>query len=541
MSELFGREPSEEEELRVGSRIIGGANFDPGPDSGSEAVPVQDQWPEPTPLTGLGALPEFPVNLLTPWLGDFSSGLATETQTPLGLCAPMVLAVAASAVQRNVGVRVRAGWSEPTNVFMVSALESGGRKSAVFTRATRPLEQRERDLAKGMREKIAAAENEIAIMKKALARRQEEAAKAEPSDRARLVEESKALAIELAGKSVPKAPRLVASDVTAERLGALLAENGGRMGAFSDEGTLFKVVGGLYNDRGGNLDPLLKAHAGTTIRYDRQGQTGFVESPALTIGMLVQPKIIVDMAANPQFRGEGFLARIAFSVPRSTVGERDENAPAMDEGTSRDYDRNMEKLLSIEPAEDDRGRPAAHVLHVGRDALDALLEFMRRIEPHRGQHGTLGHISDWACKADGLVVRIAAILHLCDHANDYEPWVASTSGSVMDRAIGIVEGYFLPHSLAAFNLMGASPATALANRAVGVIVRQGWREPFTRKVICDALKVEVADWSKAHAVLAEKVLVQDLPTKKTGGRPRGPYYLANPGLFDAAWAQELAR
>jgi hypothetical protein len=59
------------------------------------------------------------------------------------------------------------------------------------------------------------------------------------------------------------------------------------MAVLSDEATIFKVTGGLYSSNGaGNLDVLLKAHAGTDIRTDRQGQAEpiYVPEPALTLG-----------------------------------------------------------------------------------------------------------------------------------------------------------------------------------------------------------------------------------------------------------------
>jgi hypothetical protein len=90
-------------------------------------------------LTDLDALPDFPTKCLTPWLRNFVEALAVETQTPTGLVGPMCLAVVATTVQRKVCVRVRQGWSEPLNIWMVAALPPGMRKSGVFTRAVRPV------------------------------------------------------------------------------------------------------------------------------------------------------------------------------------------------------------------------------------------------------------------------------------------------------------------------------------------------------------------------------------------------------------------
>ena len=48
-----------------------------------------------------------------------------------------------------------------------------------------------------------------------------------------------------------------------------------------------------------------------------------VRKPALTLGLVVQPDVIRDLARKPGFRGSGLLARIFFSLPQSLVGSRD--------------------------------------------------------------------------------------------------------------------------------------------------------------------------------------------------------------------------
>src|SRR6185369_5360417 len=67
-------------------------------------------WSDPLPFTDLAGLPDFPVKHLPSWLGNFVLALSVETQTPLGLCGPMCLAVVAAAVHRKVAVHVRPGW-----------------------------------------------------------------------------------------------------------------------------------------------------------------------------------------------------------------------------------------------------------------------------------------------------------------------------------------------------------------------------------------------------------------------------------------------
>ena len=51
------------------------------------------------------------------------------------------LAVMAAACVKKFEVEVKPGWREPVNVFTVTALPPGNRKSAVFRDAVEPLEE----------------------------------------------------------------------------------------------------------------------------------------------------------------------------------------------------------------------------------------------------------------------------------------------------------------------------------------------------------------------------------------------------------------
>ena len=506
---------------------------------GTTAVPPP--WSKPVPFTDLGALPDFPVKRLPWWLSCFVEALGTETQTPLGLCGPMCLAVLAAAVQRKVSIVVRPGWVEPANVWMVAALESGGRKSAVFTRAAKPIEDRERELAIGLSEKIAEAEEEAAAIDGALQAKRREHTKAEtPELRTVLLREAKELAVQLKRlkATVPTAPHLIAADVTTERLGAMLAQNGGRMAVFSDEGTLFKVAGGLYSKNdSSNIDVLLKAHSGTTIRTDRQGREGvFVPLPALTLGLLVQPTVVRGLTQNPHFRGEGFLARIAYSLPVSMVGHRDEDAPPIPLEVGQRYEEVVGALLRLPDAIDDQGDPVPHVMHVSDDARSKLVRgFMRRIEPRLGRDGDLGHMADWGGKAAGLAVRLAGVIHLAEHTQEREPWTVPISATAMDCGIALAEEYFLPHALAAFDLMGATAEVDLA-RGILRWVAEHRAERFTRANLHRQLRRRVREGHPEEWDTPLRLLVSLGYLRSTDGGAKAGEYEVNPDVLEGGAA-----
>ena len=136
---------------------------------------------------------------------------------------------------------------------------------------------------------------------------------------------------------MPPIPRLVADDVTPEAAASLLAEQGGRLAIISAEGGIFDIIAGRYSGNVPNMDLWLKGHSGDPMKVDRKGRPPeYVRRPALTLGLMIQPAVLSAIAANRQFRGRGFLARILYAYPVSKVGHR--------------------AIAPAPPATDDRGR-----------------------------------------------------------------------------------------------------------------------------------------------------------------------------------------
>lgn len=116
-------------------------------------------------------------------------------------------------------------------------------------------------------------------------------------------------------QSVPVLPRLVADDITTEAAASLLAEQGGRLAVLSAEGGIFSTLAGRYSGGSPSLEVFLKGHAGDLLRVDRKGRPAeHIESPALTLGLALQPEVLRDIARIPGFRSRGLLARILYAL-----------------------------------------------------------------------------------------------------------------------------------------------------------------------------------------------------------------------------------
>jgi hypothetical protein len=284
-----------------------------------QPAPVAGWDSDPTPLTPRRLVPPFPVDALPSWVADMVLAVSEFTQTPLDLPGCLALAALSTAAGGRAEVEIRPGWREPCNLYTVVAMPPGSRKSAVFAAMTAPLLEAETQLVEQARPRIVEADLARKIAAKEAERRTVDASNlCDPAARA----EALAAAADAtlgADKPIPALPRLIADDVTTEAAGSLLAEQGGRLAVLSAEGGIFSTLAGRYSGGVPSLE-VFKGHAGDLLRVDRKGRPAeHVPSPALTLGLALQPEVLADIARMPGFRGRGLLARILYSVPENTV------------------------------------------------------------------------------------------------------------------------------------------------------------------------------------------------------------------------------
>jgi hypothetical protein len=307
------------------------------------------------------------------------------------------------------------GWREPVNIYTAVAMHAGSRKSAVFSIMTAPLLTAERELVERVNGVRVEAEQSKKLAERDAARFEQIAAAAEPERRDAALADAISAAMAAEGIAVPAIPQLVADDLTPEAAASLLAEQGGRLALLSAEGGVFAAMAGRYTGVP-SIEVLLKGHAGDLLRANRKGRPPeHVAHPALTLGLALQPSVFRDIASMPGFRDRGLLARILYSLPDNTVGQRRIGAPPVLESISAAYSENLRALVcSLADWTD----PA--VLLVTPEANEAILELERAIEPRMDarQGGDLAHIADWANKHTGATIRIAALLHLATHLRD---------------------------------------------------------------------------------------------------------------------------
>jgi len=505
---------------RGGSRLASAHSGDSGNSGDEETRP----WEAPVPFYEFD-LPPFPTDTLPDWLRDYVEAKATETQTPRDLPAMVALSVLAASCAKVVEVEVRPGWVEPLNLYTIVSLEPGNRKSAVFRDAVKPLEDFEEEETRRQVGEIKAAEIRYELKQKQLVQAQAALKKATPEESAACEREVRRCAEELADIKIPVLSRMLADDVTPEKLATLLAEQGGRIAVMSAEGDIFDMMGGRYGQGGmPNFGVFLKGHVGDPIRVDRVNRpTEYIKRPAITLGLTVQPEVLQGLTRHPGFRGRGLLGRLFYSLPKSLMGRRKIKPLPTSIRISAAYRHRIAALLDLSWEKGSEGNWQPEKLLLTSEAEEDFEEFERWIEPQLGPEGELASMRDWGGKVVGGVARIAGLLHMAEHAMNPAPWKRLIRANTIKQAVTIGR-YLIVHARAAYAQMGTDPDVEAARHVLTWLTAQG-TTTFTKRELYQATKgrfKKVAALQPALTILTEHGYIRPKASAPHPGPGRKP-------------------
>jgi replicative DNA helicase len=481
-------------------------------------APVDD-WADHEPFDSID-VPTFPVHALSPWLRDWAASAAEFCQVPVDMPAAIGLAAASLAASRRFHVRVRGGWEEPTNLWIVVAASPAERKSPIFKHATMAVYGFLEAEAKRLGPSIRDRQLEREVLSGQFEAAKAAAIKNKPYEGGDARLAARELGEKLASLEEISVPSLLADDCTPEALAVMLSSNEERMGLFSAEGGPFEMMAGRYSERGSNFEIYLKAHSGDHHLVNRIKREPIqLSEPLLTMALTVQPSVIAGLHGKDGFRGRGLLARVLYSLPKSPVGKRSIDTEQIPDAESEHYNRAM-LLLLLHPGEE-------RMLQMSEDADRARARLQLELEPRLGPDGDLHAIGDWAGKFIGAVCRIAGVLHVADHALALDALPDQICVETFNRAAEIGR-YFLAHARAAFDAMGADEDTELAKRVWAWVCRKSVSE-FSERDARRATHSTPESISGAMAKLVSRNLVRSgPPPESTGGRPASQSYQVSP-------------
>ena len=429
------------------------------------------------------ALPAFPVEALPPAMRDYALAIAESIQVPVDMAAVGLLAVCALAVQDVWKVEIKPDWVEPLNLYVLMIARPSERKSPVLREIARPVYDFEAAEQARREQPIREGQAKRKILEKRLAAAIDAAAK--PAKGKSTAAQAGGLCAEqdvydlqreIAELQEVKPFRLLADDVTPEALTSLLAAYGGRIGVFSAEGGLFKILSGLYSGQSANIDGFLKAYSGDPVRVDRKGRPSeTIQDPALTLLLMAQPQVLTEIAGNADFSGKGLLARFLYSLPASRVGGRTYRTKPIPADVRDAFCQTLAAMLEAQASH----TGPAQIIRLS-DEADALSEaFANALELRLC--GDLADVEGWAGKYHGQVARIAGILHC--FASGPDAGAELLTGGTF-QAAATIGAYFLAHAQAALTRAGLTK-TPLRRDAEYLWRRlqTGGKAYFTRKEV----------------------------------------------------------
>lgn len=507
---------------------------------------IQDGgWEEPFPLES-APLPRFPVDCLGEQLARFVNAAADSLQVPADLVAFSVLAVLSNATGGRRRILVKPQWTESTALWMLGLADSSERKTPALEIAAAPLREIENDLIEAARPGVEEDAQEIRITTQRMAKAEQAAADTtkaltgKPENRA-TAEKARDLAKSEAKDARDRLaelgdgrqlPRLLFRDITLEKLGSLMADQGGRIGSLASEGGIFKVAAGLYGNKSqANIDLMLESYTGGPFTIDRLGRAGArMASTFLALALIIQPGILGGMEkVNPEFRHSGLLGRYLYGYPKPVQSDVFDSPPMSPE-IEEEYAKKLRVMV-----EQIWNTTDIVVMRLDDAARMRFAEFYDEFGKRRKIGGDLHEIADWAGKLRGQLIRIAACLTLYD-----EPAALSITLSRIESAIAMAP-YFIRHAKAAFDLMG--PDAEGKRKPMRDIVewlrgRPTPCKPFSERDVWQALKgrswAETADQVKdALHELEDDGWIQPLPAEEEQGkrgRKKSPRYDMHPWI-----------
>lgn len=505
--------------LNFYEKIAAGADYVPPAEYNN---PLGAEWQPPIPF-GDFETEDFPVDALPKDIADYVSQLAESTQTPVDMAGTAALSVISTCIQGKYEIRGKSDWIEPLNTYAEVILPPSERKSAVLNGMTRAVNKYETGYNRQH-----SAEVEANKMLKRILERKQKALEDAAAKGKNGTDELQQMAQQIANFHEIKPLRLYVDDITTEKLVSVLSDNGGHASLISSEGGIFDTLAGIYT-RNVNIDVVLKAYSGDSIRVDRIGRDSeCINNPALTILLMAQPSVVSDVLSNSTFRGRGLTARFLYCIPRSSVGNRNYRSRTIDPEAANRYERLIFNML------EDEYHEKPELITLSREADRLLGEFAEQLEPMLVKE--LADISDWAGKLVGNTLRIAGLLcragmiRCPEFLRNQDPLVVD--GTTMANAIKLGK-YYLNHAQAAFATLPVNTVCQQANKILDSIRKKELRSFDRREAMrmCRTFRTvaeiqPVLDFLEDYGYLASKPQEQ----LRTGRTPL-PKYEVNPWIY----------
>lgn len=430
-------------------------------DNLSDDAEQQCDWSDPLPLkTTIGQIP-YPIEAMPSIIRNAIIEVQSYTKAPIALVAASALSAISLACQTYVDVKRDEKLCGPTGLFMVTIADSGERKSTCdnfFTKAIYEYEQKKAEEAKPLLKEFN-AKKEAWEAKFDGIKNEIRKLTSKGQDTHHL--EFKLVSLELSKPEPPKIPRLIYSDVTPEALKSNLAMVWPSAGIISSEGGIVFGAHGMNKDTVmRNLATYNQGWDGKGIPTDRRTSESFrAQEVRLTMAVQVQEVTIKEFTSRlgSLARGIGYFARVLFSWPESTQGQRLFTEAPKNWPHLALFNERITQILNSSPPVIN-GALTPKLMPLSPLAKLAWVKFHDVIESELHQGGELYEFRDVASKLADNAARLAALFGFFEFGDDEDISVESFDGA------SLIALWHLNESKRFFGELALAPELVSANR-----------------------------------------------------------------------------
>lgn len=411
----------------------------------AKVAAVGPRWAKDPDLPGPPEPDSLPVDVLPDCLREWARTVSDSGQVPMAM--PVVLGLAAVSAAAAGKAYIRADASYPRewlSFFGVIVAKPAERKSYVFSQATEPIREWERLQRKALKPKLRLAQQMLKMEEKKLAKMMDDCVKGQNAQGQPVTHkdvERVSNRLERLRSNLAALPCIVSDDITPEAILDHMIEQDGRIAIMSPEGGPLRLLDGRYSEgSAARLEELAKGYDGEAIRNRRKGKDPvFIPCATITLGVAVQPSVLETLRNVQSFVGQGIFGRVSWTLCPPRVGTRVDSSQAapLDPVALQRYRDAIERLLAWQVPKDDDGMPVPQVMGLSPAAQAIKQAWHDEIEPRIGEGGDLSGIADWAGKAVGRAMRIAALLELARRADHGQVTTDPISGEMMEAGVAI--------------------------------------------------------------------------------------------------------
>jgi hypothetical protein len=402
--------------------------------SAQRAQEIEESYlPRPLPLQREIAPPRpFPFEALGTFLGSVAKRIHEIVKAPDSICGQSVLAAAALITQGYADVAID-GRTHPLSLFMLTAAESGDRKSAVDSIVLKPVRDYEKMLAKGCIQEKQLYKNQFDVWKK----------HREITMRECKLDMLEAVLSKMAHEPKrPLEPYLLLEEPSYEGLVKLFAVGQPSIGLFSDEG------GRMFGGYAMGKENMLKTACGLSSLWDgkpitriRGGDENLIlYGRRFSTHLMIQEVVLTNVLKNIMLVGQGLIARCLVVAPTSNAGERCYNSVDVSQDSLiRGFYAHVANILDqphplVDP--DIKNELLPRPLTLSAEAKATWVRFHDGIDEALKPDGFLRCVRRTANKSAEQVLRIAGVLTLIEN------FEASTIPlCILERAIELIRFY----------------------------------------------------------------------------------------------------